>query len=70
MHLPPGAAAADGGPARGWLAARRLDPRPGRADPARVVLSTLDGARVSAAELEERTAAAAGRYAAAGLGAG
>jgi len=38
-----------------------------RADGTRTVLSTLDGARVSAAELEERTAAAAGRYAATGL---
>ncbi len=38
-----------------------------RADPDRTVLATLDGARVSAAALHERTAAAAGRYAAAGL---
>jgi malonyl-CoA/methylmalonyl-CoA synthetase len=40
------------------------------ADPARVILSTLEGEAVTAAELEERTAAAAGRYAAAGLGPG
>jgi malonyl-CoA/methylmalonyl-CoA synthetase len=37
------------------------------ADPARPVLSTLDGITVTAAEFAERTAAAAGRYAAAGL---
>lgn len=37
------------------------------ADPERTVLSTLDGRRVSAAELEERTGVAALRYAAAGL---
>ncbi len=36
-------------------------------DPDRVVLSTVDGARVTAGELAERTAVAAGRYAAAGL---
>jgi malonyl-CoA/methylmalonyl-CoA synthetase len=36
----------------------------------RTVLSTLDGVRVSADELEVRTATAAGRYAAAGLGPG
>jgi malonyl-CoA/methylmalonyl-CoA synthetase len=36
-------------------------------DPARIVLSTLDGTRISAAELEERTGTAALRYAAAGL---
>ena len=33
------------------------------ADPERTVLSTLDGRRVSAAELEERTGVAALRYA-------
>ena len=37
------------------------------ADPDRVVLSTLDGAGTTAAELVERTAAAAGRLAGAGL---
>ncbi len=37
------------------------------AHPGRIVLSTLDGAAVSAGELAERTAAAAGRFAAAGL---
>lgn len=36
-------------------------------EPSRVALSTLDGARISAAELEERTGAAALRYAGAGL---
>jgi malonyl-CoA/methylmalonyl-CoA synthetase len=36
-------------------------------DPARVTLSTLDGTRISAADLEERTGAAALRFAAAGL---
>ncbi len=41
-----------------------------RDDPARIVLSTLDGTRLSAAELEERSAAAAGRYRAAGLSPG
>jgi malonyl-CoA/methylmalonyl-CoA synthetase len=40
------------------------------AGPARVVLSTLEGVTVTAADLEERTAVAAARYAAAGLGAG
>ncbi len=39
-------------------------------DPARIVLSTLDGSRVSATELEERTGAAALRFAAAGLAPG
>jgi malonyl-CoA/methylmalonyl-CoA synthetase len=38
-----------------------------RESPARIVLSTLDGEAVSAAELESRSADAAGRYAAAGL---
>jgi malonyl-CoA/methylmalonyl-CoA synthetase len=37
------------------------------ADPARTALSTRDGKRISAAELEERTGVAALRYAAAGL---
>ncbi|MBX6752038.1 MAG: AMP-binding protein [Micromonosporaceae bacterium] len=37
------------------------------ADPRRTALSTLDGRRMSAAELEERTGVAALRYAAAGL---
>ncbi len=37
------------------------------ADPAHPTLLTMDGHRVSAAELAERTATAAGRYAAAGL---
>jgi malonyl-CoA/methylmalonyl-CoA synthetase len=41
-----------------------------RGDPSRIVLSTLDGAAVSAAEVEERTAAAARGYAAAGLAPG
>ncbi|NJC71290.1 AMP-binding protein [Planosporangium thailandense] len=40
------------------------------ADPDRTVLSTLDGAAMSAAELAERTAIAAARYAAAGLAPG
>jgi malonyl-CoA/methylmalonyl-CoA synthetase len=38
-----------------------------RADPGRTALATLDGSRVSGAELEARSAEAAGRYAAAGL---
>jgi malonyl-CoA/methylmalonyl-CoA synthetase len=41
-----------------------------RSDPGRTALSTMDGTAISAAELEERTASAAGRYAAAGLTAG
>ncbi|HLT11397.1 MAG TPA: AMP-binding protein, partial [Micromonosporaceae bacterium] len=66
VHLPPGLAPDqvnlhEGGSLPGaWMAAWR-------SDPGRTVLSTLDGVRVSAAELEERTAAAARRYAAAGL---
>ena len=39
-------------------------------DPGRSTLSTMDGASVTAAELAERTATAAGRYAAAGLAPG
>jgi len=69
VHLPPGTARSDvdllaGGSLPGaWTAAWRSDGK-------RVVLSTLDGDRVSAAEVEERSAAAARGYAAAGLGAG
>jgi malonyl-CoA/methylmalonyl-CoA synthetase len=69
VHLPPGTAPADvdlaaGGSLPGaWAAAWRVDG-------ARPVLSYMDDAPVSAAELEERTAAAAGRLAAAGLVAG
>jgi malonyl-CoA/methylmalonyl-CoA synthetase len=40
------------------------------ADPGATVLSTVDGQRVTAGELAERTAVAAGRYAAAGLAPG
>jgi len=39
-------------------------------DPDRVTLSTVDGVRMTAAQLEERTAAAAARYAGAGLAPG
>jgi len=39
-------------------------------DPGRIILSTMDGVRVTAEELAERTAAAASRYAAAGLAPG
>jgi malonyl-CoA/methylmalonyl-CoA synthetase len=69
VHLPAGTAREDvdlraGGSLPGaWTAAWR-------ADPGRPVLSYLDSEPWSAAELEERTAAAAGRYAAAGLTAG
>jgi malonyl-CoA/methylmalonyl-CoA synthetase len=41
-----------------------------RAEPGRIVVSTLDGSRISAAEFEELTRAAAHRYAGAGLGPG
>ncbi|HET8658793.1 MAG TPA: AMP-binding protein [Micromonosporaceae bacterium] len=65
-HLPPGM-----DPAEVDLAAGRTLPgawtAAWAADPARPVLVTADGGRVGAAELAERTAAAAGRYAAAGL---
>ena len=47
-----------------WTAAWAADARPD------VVLSTWTGVTLTAAELEERTAAAAGRYAAAGLAPG
>jgi malonyl-CoA/methylmalonyl-CoA synthetase len=66
VHLPPGTGAADvdlaaGGTLPGaWVAAWT-------ADPGRTVLSTLDGYSLSAAQLAERTAIAAARYAAAGL---
>ncbi len=69
VHLPPGLAAADvdlaaGGSLPGsWSAAWA-------AAPDREVLRTPDGWRLSAAALAERTAAAAGRYAAAGLAPG
>jgi malonyl-CoA/methylmalonyl-CoA synthetase len=68
-HLPAGTAAADVDLRAGrslpgaWAAAWR-------ADPARPVLSYLDGPVWSAAELEERSAVAARRYAAGGLAAG
>ena len=66
VHLPPGMAPADvdlhaGGSLPGAFI------RAWAADPGRVTLSTVDGARVTAAELEERTGLAALRYAAAGL---
>src|SRR5262245_39896494 len=69
VHLPPGLGRSDvdllaGGSLPGaWGAAWR-------ASGTRLVLSTLDGVRVSAEQLESLTAAAAGRYAAAGLGPG
>jgi malonyl-CoA/methylmalonyl-CoA synthetase len=69
VHLPAGARPSDvdlnegvslpGAFARAWAA-----------DPDRIALATLDGERISAAELEERTGAAALRYAAAGLAPG
>jgi malonyl-CoA/methylmalonyl-CoA synthetase len=65
-HLPPGATldlAAGATLPGAWTAAWR-------ADDSRSVLSTLDGHSVTAGELEERTAAAAARLAAAGLVAG
>ncbi|HET8682613.1 MAG TPA: AMP-binding protein, partial [Micromonosporaceae bacterium] len=65
-HLPPGM-----DPAEVDLSAGRTLPgawtAAWAADPARPVLVTVDGGRVGAAELADRTAAAAGRYAAAGL---
>src|SRR6266545_4459309 len=66
VHLPPGEPPSDVDLAAGatlpgsWTAAWA-------AHPSHVTLSTLDGMTVTAAELEERTAEAAGRYAAAGL---
>ena len=65
-HLLPGVAAdlAAGGSLPGaWT-------RAWAADPSRISLSTLDGVRISAEELEERSGIAAQRYAAAGLGPG
>lgn len=55
------AVTAPGATLPGTLAARWT------ADPDQVVLSTLDGARLTAAQLDERSAAAAGKYAATGL---
>ncbi len=69
VHLPPGEPPSDVDLAAGatlpgsWTAAWA-------AHPSHVTLSTLDGMTVTAAELEERTAEAAGRYAAAGLALG
>src|SRR5207237_9583852 len=69
VHLPAGVDPSDvdlaeGGTLPGaWTAAWAADPK-------RAALSTLDGARVTADELAGRTAAAAGRYAAAGLAPG
>jgi malonyl-CoA/methylmalonyl-CoA synthetase len=66
VHLPPGMGpdavdlAAGGTLTAAWTAVWSDDP-------GRVLLSTLDGGRMSADELAERSAAAAGRYAAAGL---
>ena len=65
-HLPTGVVPdlAEGGSLPGaWI-------RAWSADPSRVTLSTLDGERVSAEELEERSGRAAQTYAAAGLGPG
>jgi malonyl-CoA/methylmalonyl-CoA synthetase len=65
-HVPPGTEVdlTAGGTLPGaWTAAWARDP-------GRVTLSTVDGARVTAGELAERTARAAGRYAAAGLAPG
>jgi Acyl-CoA synthetases (AMP-forming)/AMP-acid ligases II len=69
VHLPAGMRPSDvdlaeGGTLPGAFA------RAWAADEQRTVLSTLDGQRVSAAELEERTGVAALRYAAAGLAPG
>src|SRR6266540_2529331 len=69
VHLPPGEPPSDVDLAAGatlpgsWTAAWA-------AHRSHVTLSTLDGMTVTAAELEERTAEAAGRYAAAGLALG
>jgi malonyl-CoA/methylmalonyl-CoA synthetase len=69
VHLPPGIRAADvdlaaGGSLPGaWRAAWERDG-------GRVTLTTMDAGAVTAAELAERTAAAAGRLGAAGLGPG
>jgi len=66
VHLPAGADPSDVDLAAGrtlpgaWTAAWAADPR-------RPALSTLDGDTVGAGELAQRTAAAAGRFAAAGL---
>jgi malonyl-CoA/methylmalonyl-CoA synthetase len=67
VHLPPGSSDVDlaaGGSLPGAFTAAWA------ADPGRVVLSTLDGARLTADELATRTSGAAGRYAAAGLAPG
>ena len=66
VHVPPGMAPssvdlADGGSLPGAFL------RSWTQNPSRVVLSTLDGTRVSGSELEERSGQAALRYAAAGL---
>src|SRR5256885_3701074 len=69
VHLPPGVSPGEVDLASGrtlpgaWTAAWA-------ADPGREVLRTLDGERVGAGELADRTAAGAGRYAAAGLAPG
>src|SRR5436190_21118775 len=65
-HVPPGSTVdlAEGGTLPGAWTARWAE------DPGATVLSTVDGERVTAAELADRTAGAAGRYAAAGLARG
>ncbi|HEX2356829.1 MAG TPA: AMP-binding protein [Micromonosporaceae bacterium] len=64
VHLPPGTGSVDlaeGGSLPGAFTGAWA------AHPRRTILSTLDGGRVTADELEARTSSAAGRYAAAGL---
>jgi malonyl-CoA/methylmalonyl-CoA synthetase len=69
VHLPPGTGVDDVDLAEGrtlpgaWMARWA-------SDPGREALRTSDGARISAGELAQRTAGAAGRYAAAGLAPG
>jgi malonyl-CoA/methylmalonyl-CoA synthetase len=65
-HVPKGSTVdlAEGGTLPGAWTARWT------AEPSRTTVSTMDGARISAEELADRTAQAAGRYAAAGLAPG
>jgi malonyl-CoA/methylmalonyl-CoA synthetase len=63
-HLPPGVRDVDLGAGRSLVGAWTAR---WASEPGRTVLSTVDGARLTAADLADRTATAAGRYAAAGL---
>ncbi len=66
VHLPPGIRRDEVDLAAGGTLVGAAT-RAWAADPRRTVLSTLEGDRISAAELEDRTGVAALRYAAAGL---